>query len=457
VGIGGIHMSAIARILLAWGHRVSGSDLKLSPLTDSLRELGVIVHQGHDAANLGDAELVVYTAAAQTENAELVEARRRGLPVLQRAEMVARLMAGRRAIAVAGCHGKTSTTALIAFILRRCGRDPTFLVGGEMVDLATNAEAGQGQEIVVEADEFAGAFLHYHPQIAVVTNIEPDHLDYYGNFPRLVAAFRQFMSQVPPDGTIIACSDDPTLLELLSHTDQHPLIRARVLRYGVTGDAEFLTKNLLRKDVSGFSFLLQCRGELSGSFETGLAGIHQVRNALAAIAVASVLELPREGVRDAIACFQGVRRRFQHIGDAAGVTVMDDYAHHPTEVRATIAAALQRFPGRRLVCLFQPHTYTRTRYLLDGFRACFQGVDELLIAETYAAREEPSAGMSARELAALLKDPPARYVGLDEAPAAVLEALRPGDVFFTIGAGNVDEVGPKVLDGLRQGQWTKTS
>jgi UDP-N-acetylmuramate--alanine ligase len=457
VGIGGIHMSAIARILLAWGHRVSGSDLKLSPLTDALRDLGASIHQGHDAANLGDAELVVYTAAAQTENPELAEARRRGLPVLQRAEMVARLMAGRRAIAVAGCHGKTSTTALIAFILQQCGRDPTFLVGGEMLDLATNAEAGRGQEIVVEADEFAGAFLHYHPQIAVVTNIEPDHLDYYGSFPRLVAAFRQFLSQVPPDGTIIACADDPTLSELISRPEEHPPIRAGVLRYGLTGDVEFLAKNLLRKDVSGFSFLLQCRGEPFGSFETSLAGIHQVRNALAAIAVASVLELPYEAVRDAVARFRGVRRRFQHVGDAAGVTVMDDYAHHPTEVRATIAAAVQRFPGRRLVCLFQPHTYTRTRYLLDGFRACFQGVDELFIAETYAAREEPSAGMSARELAALLENPPARYAGLDEAPAAVLAVLRPGDVFFTIGAGNVDEVGPKVLDGLRQGQWTKTS
>ena len=458
VGIGGIHMSAIARILLAWGHQVSGSDLKLSLLTDRLRELGATVRQGHDASHLDDAELVVYTAAAQTENPELAEARRRDLPILQRAEMVARLMAGRRAIAVAGCHGKTSTTALIAFILRRAGRDPTFLVGGEMVDLATNAEAGSGQEIVVEADEFAGAFLHYHPQIAVVTNIEPDHLDYYGSFPRLLAAFRQFLSQVPADGTIVACADDPTLREMLAHPEQHPPIRAHVVRYGVTEDAEFFTKNLLRKDVGGFSFLLQYHGEPVGSFETGLAGIHQVRNALAAIAVASVLELPEEAVRDAVARFRGVQRRFQHIGDAAGVTVMDDYAHHPTEVRATIAAAVQRFPGRRLVCLFQPHTYTRTRYLLDGFRTCFQGVDELLIAETYAAREEPSAGMSAHELADLLEDPPARYVGsLAEAPAAVLAMLRPGDVFFTIGAGNVDEVGPKVLEGLRQGQWTKSS
>ncbi len=458
VGIGGVHMSAIARILLAWGHQVSGCDLRLSPLTDRLRELGAVVHQGHDPAHLGDAELVVYTAAAHADNPELAEARRRGLPVLLRAEMVARLMAGRRAIAVAGCHGKTSTTALIAFILHEAGRDPTFLVGGEVLDLATNAQAGRGPEIVVEADEFAGAFLHYHPQIAVVTNIEPDHLDYYGSFPRVVAAFRQFLSQVPPEGTIVACDDDPTLAEMLSHPQQHPPIRARVVKYGLGEDSEISVENLLRKDVDGYTFLLEYGGESHGAFETRLAGIHQVRNALAAVAVASVLGLPEGAMRDAVARFRGVQRRFQHIADAAGVTIMDDYAHHPTEVRATIAAAVQRFPGRRLVCLFQPHTYTRTRYLLDGFRACFQGVDELLIAETYAAREEPTAGMSARELAALLQNPPARYVGsLNEAAGAVLAVLQPGDVFFTIGAGDVDEVGPKVLEGLRQGQWTKSS
>ena len=458
VGIGGIHMSAIARILLAWGHQVSGSDVKLSPLTDRLRALGATVHEGHDAAHLDDAELVAYTAAAQAGNPELVEARRRGLPTLIRAEMVARLMTGRRAIAVAGCHGKTSTTALIAFILREAGHDPTFLVGGEMVDLTTNAEAGKGEEIVVEADEFAGAFLHYHPQIAVVTNIEPDHLDYYGSFPRLVAAFRQFLSQVPPDGTIVACADDDTLHDMLSQPQQNPPLRARVVRYGLTENAEFFPKKLLRKDVDGFTFLLQYGGEPGGSFETGLAGIHQVRNALAAIAVASVLGLPQEAVRDAVARFRGVQRRFQYIGDAAGVTVMDDYAHHPTEVRATIAAAAQRFPGRRLVCLFQPHTYTRTQYLLDGFRACFQGVDELLIAETYAAREEPTAGMNARQLAELLENPPARYVGsLDNATEAVLATLRAGDVFFTIGAGDVGQVGPKILEGLRQREWTRSS
>jgi UDP-N-acetylmuramate--alanine ligase len=372
--------------------------------------------------------------------------------------MIARLMEGRRAIAVAGSHGKTSTSALIALMLRDAGRDPTFLLGGEPVDLESNAHAGHGQDIVVEADEFAGAFLHYYPQIAVVTNIEPDHLDFYGSFDRLVAAFRQFMSQVPDDGCIIACSDDPTLAALLERPNDEPPIRARVIRYGLDEEAEFFAENILQKGVDGFTFLIKYRAGTYGGFETRVSGIHQVKNALAAVAAASVLGLPLQTVGESVARFQGVKRRFQHIGEAAGVTVMDDYAHHPTEVRATIAAARQRFPDRRLVCLFQPHTYSRTRYLLDGFRTCFEGIGQLLIADTYAAREEPSAGMSAQELAAILDQPPTTYVGgLDEAPGRVMEALRPGDVFFTIGAGDVEEVAPRVLEALRKASWTRSS
>ena len=458
VGIGGIHMSAIAQILLTGGHHVSGSDLKLSALTDRLRAQGAAVHEGHDAAHVGDAEIVVYTAAAPEDNPEMAEARRRGLPVLLRAELIARLMEGRRAIAVAGSHGKTSTSALIALMLRDAGRDPTFLLGGEPVDLESNAHAGHGQDIVVEADEFAGAFLHYHPQIAMVTNIESDHLDFYGSFDRLVAAFRQFMSQVPDDGCIIACSDDPTLAALLERANDEPPIRARVIRYGLDEEAEFFAENILQKGVDGFTFLIKYRAETYGAFETRVSGIHQVKNVLAAVAAASVLGLPLQTVGESVARFQGVKRRFQHIGEAAGVTVMDDYAHHPTEVRATIATARQRFPDRRLVCLFQPHTYSRTRYLLDGFRTCFEGIGQLLIAETYAAREEPSAGMSAQELAAILDQPPTTYVGgLDEAPGRVMEALRPGDVFFTIGAGDVEEVAPRVLEALRKASWTRSS
>jgi UDP-N-acetylmuramate--alanine ligase len=458
VGIGGIHMSAIAHVLLAWGHQVSGSDLKLSPLTGHLQDQGATIHEGHAASHLGDAELVVYTAAARPDNPELTEAKRRGLPLLQRAEMIARLLEGRQAIAVAGSHGKTTTTALIAFMLQEAGCDPTFLVGGEIIDLGTNARAGGGEHIVVEADEFAGAFLHYHPQVAVVTNIEPDHLDFYGSFQRLTDAFRQFMSQVPGDGFLIACADDPTVRHILSHPEAEPPIQARIIRYGLKKNGEFFPENLSPKGICGYAFLLKYGEESYSAFETYLAGGHQVNNALAAIVVAHVLGLPKPAVREALARFRGVQRRFQLVGQAADITIMDDYAHHPTEISATIAAARERFPDHRLVCLFQPHTYSRTRYLLDGFRTCFQGVDQLLIAETYAAREEPSAGMSAQELVKAIDSPPASYAGgLEDAPSKVVETLRPGDVFFTIGAGDIDQVGPKVLETLRKRPWTASS
>jgi UDP-N-acetylmuramate--alanine ligase len=458
VGIGGIHMSAIAHVLLAWGHQVSGSDLRLSPLTERLHHQGATIYEGHAASHLGDAELVVYTAAARPDNPELTEAKRRGLPLLQRAELIARLLEGRQAIAVAGSHGKTTTTALIAFMLQEAGCDPTFLVGGEMIDLGTNARAGRGEHIVVEADEFAGAFLHYRPQVAVVTNIEPDHLDFYGSFQRLTEAFRQFMSQVAADGFLIACADDPTVRNTLAHPEAEPPIQARIIRYGLKKNGEFFPENISSKGICGYTFLLKYDEESYTPFETHLAGGHQVNNALAAIIVARVLGLPKPAVRVALSRFRGVQRRFQFVGQTADITIMDDYAHHPTEISATIAAARERFPSRRLVCLFQPHTYSRTRYLLDGFRTCFQGVDQLLIAETYAAREKPSAGMSAQELAEAIDSPPASYAGgLEEAPSKVVETLRPGDVFFTIGAGDIDQVGPKVLEALKEGPWTASS
>jgi UDP-N-acetylmuramate--alanine ligase len=458
VGIGGIHMSAIAHVLLAWGHQVSGSDLKLSPLTERLQHQGATIYEGHAADHLGDAELAVYTAAARPDNPELTEAKRRGLPLLQRAEMIARLLEGRQAVAVAGSHGKTTTTALVALMLQEAGRDPTFLVGGEIIDLGTNARAGRGEHIVVEADEFAGAFLHYRPQVAVVTNIEPDHLDFYGSFQRLTDAFRQFMSQVPADGFLIACADDPTVRSILAHPETEPPIQGRIIRYGLKKNGEFFPENLSSKGIYGYTFLLKYGEELYTPFEIHLAGGHQVNNALAAIVAARVLGLPKPAVRAALARFRGVQRRFELVGQVADITIMDDYAHHPTEISATIAAARERFPGRRLVCLFQPHTYSRTRYLLDGFRTCFQGVDQLLIAETYAAREKPSAGMSAQELAEAINSPPASYAGgLEEAPSKVIEALRPGDVFFTIGAGDIDQVGPKVLEALKEGPWTASS
>lgn len=452
VGVGGIHMSGIARILGSRGHTISGSDLHLSPLTERLQAMGVTVSRGHDAAHVGDAEMVVYTSAAQEDNPELVEARRRGLPVIKRAQMVARLMEGKRSIAVAGSHGKTTTSSLIAFMLWQAGRSPTFMLGGEMIDLDTNAMPGEGPDFVVEADEFDAAFLNYHPDIALVTNVEPDHLDVYGSYERLKDAFRQFLSQVKPDGYIVACREDPALRAILAETvgdDVSPPVH--VVSYGLDPSAEWRAENILRKGVYGYTFVIKCGKQVYSSFETRLPGVHNVSNAVGAIAVGSILGLPLETVRRSVAEFRGVGRRFQPVGEAADITVMDDYAHHPTEVRATLAAARDRFPGRRLVCLFQPHTYSRTSYLLDGFRTCFAGCDVLLIADTYAAREEPSAGMSAEQLAPEIRQPPARYAGdLEQSAAAVAGLLKPGDVFFTIGAGDVDKAGPLVLEALKK-------
>jgi UDP-N-acetylmuramate--alanine ligase len=451
VGVGGIHMSAIAQILLARGHTVSGSDLNLTPLTERLETMGVTVSVGHNAAHLGDAEMVVYTSAALKDNPELVEAHRRGLPTIKRARMVARLMEGKRVIAVAGTHGKTTTSSLIAFMLWQAGRSPTFMVGGEMLNLETNALPGEGPDFVVEADEFDAAFLNYQPDIALVTNVEPDHLDIYGSYQGLQDAFRQFLSQVKPDGYIVACGDDPALQAMLPQTVggdvQHPV---HVVSYGLQPSNEWRAENILRKGVDGYTFVVKCGKRVYSTFETRLPGNHNVSNALGAIAVGSILGLPVEAVRRSVAEFQSVRRRFQPIGEAAGVTVIDDYAHHPTEVRATLAAARHRFPGRRLVCLFQPHTYTRTRYLLDDFRTCFADCDVLFITETYAAREEASAGMNAEQLTPEIRQPLARYTGnLEQSTEAVAEVLEQGDVFFTIGAGDVEKVAPMVLEALK--------
>ena len=459
VGIGGIHMSGIARILAHYGHRVSGSDLHLSPLTEELERLGVAVYKGHDADHLGDPGLVVYTSAAHAGNPEIAEARRRGIETIKRAEMVARLMAGKKVVAVAGSHGKTTTTTLIATILTRAGLAPTVLLGGESVDLGGNAVAGDGEYFVVEADEYDRAFLHYRPHLALVTNIEPDHLDVYGSLEELSAAFRQFLSQVENSGYIVACKDSPALQAPLPSTvgdDMYPN-PVHVVSYGLSLEADWRARDVRvvhekegEKGLGVSTFMVDYRKQVWGEVVTQLPGVHNVVNCLGAIAAASALGVDHATIRSAVAAFRGVRRRFEFVGAAAGVTVMDDYAHHPTEIRATLAAARERFPGRRLVVLFQPHTYSRTAYLLEEFRTCFSGCDALFIAETYAAREEPSQGMDAEQLAAEITAPPAVYAGpVAEAAQTAAAHLREGDVFFTIGAGNVDAAGPLVLEALR--------
>ena len=458
VGVGGIHMSAIARILRHRGHEVSGSDLHLSPLTDTVKHLGVAFHEGHAAANIDDADLVVYTSAAHEDNPELVEARRRGLPTMKRGEMVALLQQGKDVIAVAGAHGKTTTSSLITHMLRGAGLDPTFMIGGVIRDLQTNAAPGEGPHFVVEADEYDRAFLNYKPHIAVVTNIEPDHLDIYGSFEELQRAFAQFLSQVDTNGYIVACTDSPPVQACLPsrQTQSLPTVGdgmdspVHVVSYSLLSDADWTAERIKTKGVDALSFVVNYRKHFWGEVETHLPGVHNVANSLAAIAVGEIVGLSRSDITTALASFQGTERRFQLTGESAGVTVIDSYAHHPTEIRADLEAARTRYPGRRIVALFQPHTYSRTTYLLDQVRTCFEPADLVFLADTYAAREEPSAGMDAPALAAEIRNPPAVYAGtVDEAAITAARALRPGDVFLTIGAGDINDAGPRVLELLR--------
>ena len=447
VGIGGAHMSAIAQILHAWGHTVRGSDQRASDATRKLEALGITVVIGHAAENVGDAQLVVHTSAAHGDNPEIEEARRRDIPAIKRAEMVARLMEGRYSIAVAGTHGKTTTSGLIAHMLVEAGVDPTYLIGGEVRSLGTNAAPGDGKYIVVEADEYDRAFLSYTPDVAVVTNIESDHLDIYADIDDLAGAFRQFMASVPAEGHVIASADSPRARELVAAGDLPARDRQT---YALEQPATWTVRDIAHDD-RGQSFTVEREGGAFGDFRIELPGRHNVSNALAGIAAANTIGIDAAVMRAALATYRGAQRRFEYVGEAAGVTVMDDYAHHPTEVRAgTVQPARERFGSRRLVVLFQPHTYSRTEYLLDQWKTCFEGVDVLYIADTYAAREEPGRGMSGEQLAREIVAPTATYAGsLDRAANLIAAELRDGDVFFTVGAGDVNTVGPRVLEKLR--------
>lgn len=447
VGIGGMHMSAIALLLRARGVAVSGSDLRPSELTRKAEAAGARVFTGHAAEHVpADAALVVTTAAAHDDNPELVEARRRGIPVLLRAEMVARLMEGKRVVAVAGAHGKTTTSSLIAHILVRARRKPMYILGGESPDLGGHAAWGEGDVCVVEADEYRRAFLEYAPAIAVITNVEPDHLDYYGTPEAYREAFVEFGRKVIPGGILLACADDPGARYVSDVLGDDPL---RHETYGTEGVRFWMARDISMTE-RGAGFVVTRGGASLGSIHAMVPGIHFVRNALAATAVALHLGVPFEQVASAVRDFHGARRRFERVGEAGGVLVMDDYAHHPTEVRATIAAARKAFPGRRLIGIYQPHTYSRIAYLWDEWLRCWDGLDELIVLETYAAREAPLPGRSAADLAGAVSAPHASYArDFDDAARQAAARARPGDVVFTIGAGDVVEVGPRLLEALR--------
>ena len=444
VGIGGMHMSAIALLLRGRDIEVTGSDLRRSALTAKVQAAGAKMFEGHSIENLGSPALVVTTAAADDANPEIAEARRRGIPVILRAQMVARLMEGKRVIAVAGAHGKTTTSSLIAFILREAGLNPMYLLGGESVDLGGHAAWGGGDLCVVEADEYKRAFHEYRPAVAVITNVEPDHLDYYGSEAAYHEAFTHFASLVQPGGLLLVCADDPGSARLAGAATT-----SRNETYGIDGDATW-TAGHLRKSALGADFAVSQQGKDLGELHVPFPGDHFVRNALAAAAVCLNEGVELDIIRPALAKVHGAQRRFEKVGKANGVQVMDDYAHHPTEARSTIATARTAFPEARLIIVYQPHTYSRIAYLWDEWVSCWEGVDELVVLETYAAREDPEGGKSARDLADAIKTPVARYAATFDQAAEIAAGLaKPGDVIFTMGAGDVVEVGPKILELLR--------
>jgi UDP-N-acetylmuramate--alanine ligase len=447
VGVGGIHMSAIGQLLLERGVAVSGSDLRPSLLTMKLESLGARIFEGHAAEHVpADTALLVTTAAASDDNPEIAEANRRGIPVILRAEMVARLMEGKRVIAVAGAHGKTTTSSLIALILVNAGLKPMYLLGGESIDLDGHAAWGAGDICVVEADEYRRAFHEYTPDTAVITNVEPDHLDLFGTAEAYSQAFIEFARKVRPGGLILACADDPGARHVSDVVGDDPYQHET---YGMEGVRYWFADDVTMSD-DGASFTVKRGGVAVGELHTGVPGEHFVRNALAAAAVAMHYGVPFDVIRESVKQFRGAKRRFEHIGEAGGVTVMDDYAHHPTEVRATIAAARRAFPERRLIGVHQPHTYSRIGYLWEEWLTCWEGLDALVILETYAARETPLPGRSAADLAAAITTPRASYAkDFDDAAGKAKALAKPGDVVFTIGAGDVVEVGPKLLELLR--------
>ena len=444
VGIGGAALSGLASMALAQGAAVSGSDLASSSVTDRLQVAGATIYIGHAAAQVGQADLVIISSAVPETNPEVAEARRQGIPVLKRHEFVGQLMQGHIGVGVAGTHGKTTTTGLLAVLLSDAGLDPTLLVGGEVRDLGVSGRAGQGPHFVVEADEYDHAFLSMPCQVAVVTNIEADHPDIYPTLDAMLDAFRQFIGQLPQDGTLVANWDDPRVRDLVKglRGKKGPI----VVTYGVAHSGQWWAADVTPNEQGGHDFTVWRLGRDLGRFSLQVPGLHNVSNALGALAAAERLGLTMDQARASLARYQGAARRFEVKGTAHGVTLVDDYAHHPSEVRATLAAARQRFPGRTLWAVFQPHTYSRTAALLGDFARAFRDADHVLVTDIFAAREQPVPGVHSRDLVSRMTHPDARYVGsLDEATTVLRAEARPDDVILALGAGDVWKVLESVM------------
>ncbi|QBS37293.1 UDP-N-acetylmuramate--L-alanine ligase [Thermaerobacter sp. FW80] len=443
IGIGGYGMSGLARVLLARGARVSGSDVRPSDRTRWLTEQGARVHIGHDPAHVAGADLVVYNTDVPPDNVELVAARKAQIPVWHRSQVLADLLNHRRGVAVTGTHGKTTTTAMTGLVLVAGGFDPTVLVGGEVPEFGTaTARLGNGPWVVAEACESDGTFLRYRPEIAVVTNVEPEHLDHYGgDFGRLQAAFGRFLRNVRPGGRVVACADHPVVRELLAGLD--PRGPVRVVRYGIEADDGDLRARDVQAGPEGSRFTVWRGDRPLGEVRLAIPGQHNVLNALAALGVGLELGVPFPVAAAALAGFHGAKRRFQVLYDRDGILIVDDYAHHPTEIRATLRAARQRCgPGGRVIAVFQPQRYTRTHLLMDEFARAFGDADRVILTEIYAPPgDRPIPGVSSAVLAERIAEREGRPVELirsrEELVEHLLHTVRPGDLVLTMGAGDI--------------------
>lgn len=456
IGIGGTGLSAIARLLLEMGFTVSGSDRAMSPFAEALQRDGALVHLGHAASNITGADWVVRSSAVGDDNPEVQEAKKRGIPVYKRSDFLGRLMEEKTGIAVAGAHGKTTTTGMIAWTLFALGRDPSFIVGSTLTNLKTNARAGKGRPFVIEADEYDRMFLGLKPRIAVVTNLEHDHPDCYPTFDDMRSAFQSFVQLLPSDGTLVACIDDPAAAALMNDARRDG---KNVLAYGLQGESTInasqwmLARNVQANTRGGFDFeatsnLFADAQSVHASLQ--VPGRHNVQNALAVLAVTSLLGLPPKKAAEALGEFRGTGRRFEILGEHNGITVINDYGHHPTEIKATLAAARARYVSRRIVAVWQPHTYSRTQTLFEQFASAFPDADEVIATEVYASRE-PKQNFSSAAVIHYMHHPSARFIAeLKDTTRYLIDHLQPGDVLIVFSAGDADRVSADVLAGLRK-------
>lgn len=445
VGIGGYGMSAVARVMLDLGYRVTGSDITIQDLTKRLIERGAKVYVGQSPNQIDGADIVVYSTAVPQDNVELQEARARKIPVVHRSEMLARLMADRQGIAVAGAHGKTTTTSMIAYVMERAGLDPTFVIGGVVSNIGDNAKAGSGQYVVAEADESDGSFLHYRPNIAVVTNIDADHLEYYdGKFENLISAYETFISKIPESGLCVMSAEDAHLRRIATR------VSCKVQTFGIQQAADYEARNVELVD-RGSRCDVYFRDHRLGSLTLSLPGVHNVMNALAAIAVTREVGVPYDRIESELSQFHGAKRRFQVVSESRDILVIDDYAHHPTEIMANIAAATAS--GRRIIAVFQPQRYTRTYFLFEAFTKAFVGADEVIITDIYSPTgERRIEGITGERLAEEIRihsNPHVHYLATkDEVFEYLREHCTSGDLVLTMGAGDIWQVAYRLGEAL---------